>query len=636
MSDIVEALRSARRVAATQPLEALAQLQQALHAAPLTMTSFSVADLAAAAIAEAADQTAPRAKVAILCGALSPSMLIKAVRVALAANGVIAEIFEGNYNGFRMDAISPGGPIYQFKPDVVLIAVGWRDISRITDLPQDAVALDALLAEEVSGYEQLWSRVRDLSGAIVMQHLFDRPDQLLLGVAERRLPRSPWRYIERLNAALLEAAGDSVKWLDQDALAMRFGLANWSAPRDFNLAQLPFGPRAIPSYTSAFSAVYRESIARAKKVLVLDLDNTLWGGVIGDDGIDGIRFGHGSPEGEAFLAFATYVRAMKNRGVTLAVCSKNNPDLPRRVFSELSEMPLRLSDFAAFRCNWNDKASNLREIASELNLGLDSFVFVDDNPAECELVRQELPQVTVVALPSDPSEFPQLLDGLRLFDAQRLTETDTLRAESYQALRDAENLKNSFSNMEDFLVGLEMRAGLRLATPADIPRLAQMEARTNQFNTTGRRYSADQLAELLRRNDAMVLVFSLRDRLAHHGVVSSAVVLIEEDALRIDSWLMSCRVFARTAEQFIANWLFDEGRRRELGALVADFEPTPRNTVIADLFANLGFSAINDDARSWRLDLADADVSRLRHFITPEEAGSSDVVSATRDADQVS
>ncbi|MBK9080664.1 MAG: HAD-IIIC family phosphatase [Rhizobiales bacterium] len=357
---------------AADPGAAAVALARALDAGGLTLAGLVSADRTARA---AAPVEAPL-RVYVLCGALASAMLAKAIRVALASLGVAADIREGGYDAYLIEALDPAGALYAFEPDLVVVALGWRDAPAPADLPARV--------EAIAG---LWRAIHDRAGARVLHHLMEPPDHDLAGPAERRLEDSPRRCVERMNAALVEAAPGHVAFLDLGALAMRVGLSNWNSPRDYFVARQPFAPRWLPLYAHAFAAVWRGMAARERKALVVDLDGSLWGGVIGDDGLDGVVFGAGSAAGEAYAAFAAYLKALAARGVTLAVCSKNDPELPRRLFAERADMPLRLTDFAAFHCDWRDKATNIAEIARELNIGLDAIAFADDNPAECAGAR---------------------------------------------------------------------------------------------------------------------------------------------------------------------------------------------------------------------------------------------------------
>jgi len=436
-------------------------------------------------------------------------------------------------------------------------------------------------------------------GVPIVQHLYCLPEDGLLGIAERRAPWSPSAFISQLNDELLAVAPGNIRWLDVDYLAASVGRLNWRDPRLYHHGKLPFSPRFLPNYAAAFAGAWRGVSARTKKVLVVDLDNTLWGGVVGDDGVDGIEIGPGTPAGEAFADFGDYLGQLRRRGVVLAIASKNDEQNVREVFERHPALSLRLDDFAAVAVNWSDKASNLRRLAGQLNLDLSSFVFVDDNPAERDLIRRELPMVTVVDLPEDPAYYRRAVDALHLFDSAYVSADDLKRAASYVARRQAVELQSGAGDLSSYLESLDMYGTLWPARQHDLPRLAQLELKTNQFNLTFRRYAASDIERLIVDPDALVLCFSLADRFGDHGLVSSLIARFENGALRIDSWLMSCRVFSRTAEEFMLAELVALARARGAATILGEFIAGPKNDYVAGLFARLGFIARDAGATRW-------------------------------------
>jgi FkbH-like protein len=329
---------------------------------------------------------------------------------------------------------------------------------------------------------------------------------------------------------------------------------------------------------------------------VTDLDGTLWGGVIGDDGVDGIELGTGSAAGEAYAAFGRYLAALRSLGVVLAVDSKNDPVLAREVFERHRESPLRAADFAAFVCNWSSKSENLREIARQLNLGLDSLVFVDDNPAECEQVRREVPEVTVVPLTGDPATFPRRLAELHLFTPLELTAEDLARPDSYRVVREIGELAGTPASMADYLAGLHMEAELGLAAEGDLPRVEQLVRKTNQFNLTGRTYDGAVVGRMLAAPGTLIATARLKDRYANHGLVSALVARVDAATLEIDNWVLSCRVFGRGLEECILEWLRGQARARGCRRIAGDLLPTARNQYARRFFARLGYEETSPGA----------------------------------------
>jgi FkbH-like protein len=538
-------------------------------------------------------------RLAILSGNHASGFIAQAISTALAREGVIVKIFEGGYNSFQQEIIDHNSELYAFQPDLILIGLTWHDIALPAQLLISQAEQEALITEYVERYEELWRLIDERLDVPVIQHLFDKPPIALFGAAERQLNGSAHSFIDAFNSQLLTSAPSSVFWLDLDALSAHVGRSTWSSARDYFNSKLPFALKHVNEYARWFAAVYRSASAKGKKCLVLDLDNTLWGGVVGDDGVSGICIGTGTPGGEAYLAFCQYIKSLKERGVTLAVNSKNDPEIAREVFNKRGDMPLKIEDFAAFVCNWEDKPGNMRLISQALNLGLDALVFVDDNPAECAFMRRELPEVTTVELPEDASQFIAHLDKLRLFDAQIVSPTDQARAASYQALQRAKLDREGAASLEEFLTSLEMVACVQQFSPQCLDRLAQMQSRTNQFNVTTRRYHADQIDEAANVENAHCLIISLQDRYTDHGIVASLLAVKEGNDLRIDDWLVSCRAFSRTLEQFIFNHVLDIARAVGAKQIVGEFLATDRNMPVKDLYQRLGFEPVGTGGQWW-------------------------------------
>jgi FkbH-like protein len=374
---------------------------------------------------------------------------------------------------------------------------------------------------------------------------------------------------------------------------------------------MEIAPHAAPRFGTLLARVVGAQRGRSRKCLVLDLDNTLWGGVVGDVGVDGLVLGEGSAGGEAFLELQRYAKQLKERGVILAVCSKNDPVIAAKAFADHPEMLLRPGDIAAFVANWNDKAANLRVIAEQLNIGLDSLVFVDDNPAERARVREALPMVAVPELPPDPGQYVRCVAAGGYFEAVSFTAEDAQRAEQYAANAQREALRGQAQSMEDFLRGLQMTVTYGPVAPVDLARATQLINKTNQFNTTGRRYAAEEVARVARDPTQIILQFRLADRLGDNGLVSVMILRpdpVDAAAMEIDTWVMSCRVFGRQLEDEAMNIAVEAALGRGARTVRARYLPTERNGVIADLYRNLGFDAApggaDDKTRQWELDLA--------------------------------
>jgi FkbH-like protein len=330
---------------------------------------------------------------------------------------------------------------------------------------------------------------------------------------------------------------------------------------------------------------------------VLDLDNTLWGGVIGDDGVDGLVLGQGSALGEAFVAFQEYARELSRRGIILAVCSKNDAANAIEPFDKHPEMVLKRSDIASFVANWSDKVHNVRTIANELNIGLDSLVFVDDNPYERNLVREQLPVVAVPELPDDPARFPRALADAGYFEGLTVTEEDRARSAQYQYNRQRDELKASATDLQSFLRGMQMDLIYKSLDQLSLQRTVQLINKTNQFNLTTRRYSEDDILAVMCDQRAFGLQLRLVDRFGDNGIICVVIGRMQdEDALLLDTWLMSCRVLGRQVEPATLKLVAEHARKLGAKRLVGEYLPTKKNGMVRDHYARLGFTVVSTDA----------------------------------------
>jgi FkbH-like protein len=575
------------------------------HGAPLPSLPgiFQGGDRIAEAMADPRSIPAgtPTQRIAVL-GAVTTDFLVRAIACAVVREGVVPSVYQAPYGAFVQEILDPASALHGFAPELTVIAPHWRDMLEDLPIGTPAEAVDATLEPKVRLMQDLWKQL-SARGSKILQHTLVIPPARFRGVAERLAPASPANQIARLNTLLLEAGHGLVTWIDIDGLASEIGSKRFAPAKFYYSAKLEHDQKWLPDYMPLFRAAWRAANARAKKVLVLDLDNTLWGGVIGDDGAEGIVLGPGTPAGEAFADWQRYVKALGERGVILAVCSKNDPAVAETGFTHPGSV-LKRDDFAAFECSWNDKAGGMRRIAAALNVGTDSFVFCDDNPAECDLIQRELPEVAVVCMGTDPAAFVDLFDAGHWLDAGGYTQEDLGRSAAYAARAAALAEQNSAADIGGYLTGLGMRGILHVPPEAEIARVAQLELKTNQFNVTTRRYSEERIRAFIAREDAIVLSFHLTDKFGDHGLTSTLIAIQDGDTLRIDSWLMSCRIFSRSAEQFMLRGLIEMAARRGVARMTAEYLPTEKNGAVAGLFQRLGFTATADGLfeRDLRLD----------------------------------
>jgi FkbH-like protein len=425
-------------------------------------------------------------------------------------------------------------------------------------------------------------------------------------------PGGRTRILQRLNLELWDAAqkaGASV--LDVEQLAAVVGKRNWSDPAMWIAAKQYPSPDAAPLLTRNLAALVRALCGLTSKCAVLDLDGTMWGGIIGEDGLNGIRLG-GDAEGEAYTAFQKYLLGLKRRGIPLAVCSKNNEEDARSVFRQHPESVLKEEDFAVFLANWEPKPDNLRHIAATLNIGVDTLVFLDDNPVERSLVRKELPEVEVPELPEDPARYAEVLHGTYLFESLSLTDEDRRRADTYRENAQRTELAASSTNLDDYLASLRMKVELRPFDEPNLPRIVQLINKTNQFNLTTRRTSASEVMAWMKDPACYTQFMRLQDRFGDSGITGILVAFREGDTLRIDTWLMSCRVLGRRIENLMLASVMRHARQTGVAAVTGEYQPTAKNGQVADLFDRFGFQRVEqreDGGRLYKVAVPAAEVA---------------------------
>ena len=544
-----------------------------------------------------------------IIGSATLDHLAPAIRVAGLRCRLLIDAHLGAYGQYRADLIDPNSSVRAFAPKAVLLSLTAQDA--LGQIPLGVSAEDAAGAvrRAIDDLRGLWRRARGEVGASVLQQTFLDTTQPLFGGHDRIVPGAPARLIARLNDAVCEAAAaegvlivDAARWSARAGLDAWFDIARWLQ------AKQEIAPQIAPLYGDLVVRVLAAERGLSRKCLVLDLDNTLWGGVVGDDGLEGIVLGQGSAAGEAHLALQLYAKQLSERGVILAVCSKNDPTIAEAAFSH-PEMALTRSDIAAFVANWNDKADNLRAIAKQLNIGVDSLVFVDDNPVERARIREALPAVAVPEMPDDPGHYVRCLAEAGYFEAVAFTADDRDRSAQYSANAERDALKDQSENLDAFLAGLNMSVRFGPFAKVDLPRVAQLINKTNQFNPTTRRYTQDDVTRFAGDPDCITVQFRLLDRFGDNGLVSAMILRPLEDELdarEIDCWVMSCRVFGRDLEREAMNIAVEAARRAGVRTLRADYLPTAKNGVVAALYERLGFSrgaALSEGGARWSLAL---------------------------------
>ena len=517
------------------------------------------------------------------------------VELFLFSAGISGLCYTPDFGVLQQEIFDPGSGLHDFSPNVLFLASTWRDLVHLPQAADDKQKVGELVEAELSYWRLLWQTAHQRFGCQIIQNNFDSPPWRHFGNFETRHVGSMGRFIGCVNEAFANGAPPHVIVHDTNYLCNAAGLWNWGDQRFFHHAKLPCAPEFLVDYAHSAASLAAAQLGMAKKCLVLDLDNTLWGGVIGDEGIGQIRLGAGNAEGEAYVAFQRYLKGLKTRGVILAVCSKNEDHVAREVFEKHPEMVLRTDDISCFVANWTDKASNLRNIAKQLNLGLDSMVFLDDNPAERSIVRQLLPQVCVPELPEDVTGYIRALERHRFFQVVAVNTEDLRRTEMYRANIERENAGSSADSLDAFLQSLDMRAVIGPVNSTTVERTAQLIARSNQFNLTTRRYSNGDVQAMAKDPNWITCTVTLFDRFGSNGLISVLLAKVQEDVLLIDTWLMSCRVLKRGVEDFLLANLVKTARSRGLRVIHGEFIPTAKNDLVRQHYDRLGFSLISED-----------------------------------------
>jgi len=560
---------------------------------------------AAAVLGACADESwsaARHARVAVL-GSYTTTQFVPLLQLAARRVGVALDTYECAYGQYRQEILDPASSLYRFGPDFIVLMVHEREL----DLPAISETPDQEIERELARWTTLWDVAAQHSTARVVQCLFAPPSVEPLGHLAARLTGSRQHMLHALNLRLGDAAGNRVSVVDCARLASRVGLEHWFDARYWHLAKHAVAPAMQPLLARHTAAVLAAELGLTRKCLVLDLDNTLWGGVVGEDGAGGVQIG-GTAVGEAFADFQQTLLDYKRKGLLLAICSKNNLADAREPFETRPDMRLSLGDFACFVADWRPKAEQVNDVAHQLDLGLDSLVFVDDNPAERELIRQSLPEVEVLTLPDEPAQFSVALAEHPLLETRALTAEDAQRAGQYAARARILASREAATSLDAFHRSLEMEAVVAPFTDADLPRIAQLISKSNQFNLTTRRHSVQRLEEF--RQDPHCVHFSLRlrDRFTDHGLVSVLIALQRGTALDIDTWLMSCRVIGRTVEAAMFGELCHAAERRGCDRIDGTYIRSSKNGMVADLFERFGFERARGGDEAvvrWEYDLSD-------------------------------
>lgn len=520
--------------------------------------------------------------------------------------GIWPEIYSAEYNQYAQEILNPASALYAFQPDVVILFVDTQTILADGYFLPYRMDENGRLAELLERKKDITSYIdilRERTSAFIMPHNFAVPTYSPYGILEQKQAHGFFERIEEINRHLRDGfkKDERVFVFDYDGFCSRIGKEKIIHDTMYYMGDFRLDTAYYPELAREYLRYILPLRAAPKKCIALDLDDTIWGGVVGEDGLEGIQLGP-TREGRPFWEFQKHLLALYERGVILAVNSKNNYDEALRAIREHPHMVLREQHFAAMKMNWQDKATNLRELSVELNIGLDSFVFVDNDSMNRDLVRAILPEVTVVDLPTDPSGYVRAIRRLSEFESHRMTAEDIKRGQMYAEERQRNELKSSAGDIKDYLRGLNLKLRIERATDFTIPRIAQLCERTNQWNMTIRRYTESDIRDMLAQG-AYVVSFSASDRFGDNGTVGVAVM---KNASEIDSFLMSCRVIGRGIEQAILWHLIENAKTAGVAVLRAEFIPTKKNVVAKDFYKNNGFALVEETAEKqvWKYNVS--------------------------------
>ena len=558
-------------------------------------------------------------RIAVLNGSTTAD-IVKFLEIFLLRAGIQPVFYESAYNKYYEEAVFGSSELDDFQPEIVIVFTTSANLLYAPTTGDSDEAAAEKLEQEYLRFEQIWKVLSARYGALVIQNNMELPCFSSLGNLEAVLPQGTHRFIGKLNErfAAYAAGHENFALHDIHGLASSIGLRKWHDRSQYHAYKLAMSYDLIPEVAHSLTRLLLAALGRSRKCLVLDLDNTLWGGIIGDDGVEGLQMGMGSPRAEAYTEFQSYVKALKERGVLLAVCSKNEEEIAKSGFSH-QDCLLKLDDFVAFYANWEPKDKNLRAMAAELNIGLDSFVFIDDNPAERSLVRESLPEVAVPEVnPEDVSSYIRAIEGAGYFEQIAISQDDKNRSRTYMENKQRKALQESMASYEDFLQSLEMKAEIAPFCPACYERVAQLAGRSNQFNLTTRRFTASEVREMAEDSRYITLYGRLSDKFGDNGLISAVIGERKGQELHISLWIMSCRVFKRGMEYAMLDALAKAAKAAGLTKLVGYYFKTKKNKIVESLYEDFHFQKRSQDGEDAVWELALEDYQPGKYFIEVE------------------
>ena len=533
-------------------------------------------------------------KIAILGGSTT-SEIRDMLDLFLLDQGIEAEFYESEYNNYWQDVMFDNPKLIRFQPDIIFIHTTSRNLTNLPELTDKSDIIQRKLNEVFETMRMMWDKIAETYHCTVIQNNYERPRYRLLGNRDIFDEHGCSNFAAKLNEKLYEYARSHRNFFinDIDFLSASYGLQKWNDPNYWYMYKCVPALPAVPEFAFNLANIIKSIYGKNKKVLVTDLDNTLWGGIIGEDGPENIEIGQETPVGQLYSELQTYIKAHKAFGTLLAVDSKN--DIADALAGlNRPDSILKPEDFLIIKANWEPKDKNIREIAQELNIGTDAIVFLDDNPAERHIVHAQVPDASVPEI-GQPQDYLTTLDRSGFFEITNFTEDDIQRSEMYKANIQRIHQKEAFANYRDYLLSLEMQAEIKEFSALYLPRIAQLTNKSNQFNLTTKRYTEAELTEMAENPNCITLYGKLSDKFGDNGLVTVVCGHIDGTVLHIDLWLMSCRVLKRDMEYAMMDELVKCCQRNGIDTIRGYYYPTKKNKMVSDFYGQMGFTKLNED-----------------------------------------
>ena len=519
--------------------------------------------------------------------------IIKILEIFLLNAGIKPIFLQGDFGLFYEDLAFKNNALEEFKPDVIYVHTSFKNLKFSPKLSSSTLEVEQSFKNELERFEDIWAFINNRYKCIIIQNNFDLPPHRSLGNLDSHHPKGKINYINKLNIKFAEYANSHENFFINDInfLSSLYGIENWFSSKEWYRSKHHPSLRHVPDLSYNISNIVAAAYGKTKKALVLDLDNTLWGGVIGDDGVAKIKIGNDAPVSEAYLDFQKYIKELHSRGVMLSIASKN--DL-KNALDGLNhpESEFKEKDFLSIKANWSDKAQNIQEISKELNILKDSLVFVDDNPAERELVKKYLPEVNVLKISSDVTEYIDILDRSGFFEVTTVSSDDMKRNSSLEANKERVKFEKKAINYEEYLTSLDMKSNIKESNGEELERITQLINKTNQFNLTTHRYTSSEVLKFIKSKDSCVIYGNLEDRFGENGITSVIVSNFLPKEIEIHIWVMSCRVFKREMEFAMFDKLVEIAKKKKKQTIKGIYIPSSKNKMVAEFYESLGFKRI--------------------------------------------